>query len=451
MNVLLISANTAASPYPVYPLGCALLSASLADAGHAVRLLDAFVETPDLAWLDRAVAEFRPDAIGISIRNLDNVNLLGEQTYLGMPRRLVGRLRELCREVPVILGGSGFSLLPEAVMAHVGGDYGIVGEGERLLPELLATLAAGRRPVGRILRSSQALAGSAVPAAVFDPGLTAAYRQAGAILPVQTKRGCANRCRYCTYPFLEGRALRVRPPAEVLAEMRRLRDAHGADFVFFTDSVFNDRDGAYLELVAALERDPVLPWTAFFQPDPGLTPILADRLVAAGLHAVELGADAATDATLAALGKDFDFAAVRRVNDLLAERNIPVANYFMLGGPGETRETAIVGVDNLRSLGRSVSFVFLGIRILPGTGLHGQAIQEGLVAVDDDLLAPVYYLSPQVDRAWLEEYLGRELGRMRHCIYPPDAMENGVRVLRQMGYRGNLWELLLRKSPGNAS
>jgi radical SAM superfamily enzyme YgiQ (UPF0313 family) len=237
----------------------------------------------------------------------------------------------------------------------------------------------------------------------------------------------------------------------VLADLRRLRDEHGADFVFFTDSVFNDRAGAYLDLVSALERDPILPWIAFFQPDAGLTPTLVDRLIAAGLHAVELGADAATDATLAALGKDFDFAAVRRVNDLFVERNIPVANYFMLGGPGETRETAIAGVDNLRRLDRSVCFVFLGIRILPGTALHGQAIREGLVAADNDLLSPAYYLSPQIDRAWLVDYLGRELVRMRHCIYPPDAMENGVRVLRQMGYRGNLWELLLRKSPRNAS
>ncbi|MBC7106027.1 MAG: B12-binding domain-containing radical SAM protein, partial [Firmicutes bacterium] len=43
----------------------------------------------------------------------------------------------------MILGGCGFSVLPEATLPCCGADYGIVGDGEAVLPELVRQLRAG--------------------------------------------------------------------------------------------------------------------------------------------------------------------------------------------------------------------------------------------------------------------------------------------------------------------
>jgi radical SAM superfamily enzyme YgiQ (UPF0313 family) len=165
-----------------------------------------------------------------------------------------------------------------------------------------------------------------------------------------------------------------------------------------------------------------------------------------GLAAAELGSDAATDATLRGLGKPFRFADVIAANDVLRSQEIAVAHYFMFGGPDETQATVLEGIENIRKLNCSAVFVFLGIRILPHTHLHQRAIGEGVVSPTNDLLAPVYYLSPAVDRIWLERTLADAFEPMAHVVYPPDALDDKLQLLHKMGYAGSLWEMLSQQT-----
>ena len=458
MRVQLVSTNTASSPYPVYPLGCAVVAEALRRAGHETRFFDcnSIVKgrsdvDSTIVDLEREFRSFRPELIGISIRNIDNVNILEEETFLDLPRSVVKIAAKTLPDVPVVLGGSGYSIMPEALLDEIGADYGVAGEGEQAILELVAALEKGSPPpvdsTGIIRSSKSPLRNDSILGAEYIPELLERYNAAGCVMPLQTKRGCSNRCVYCTYPFLEGRELRLRPPKNVLADMRRLRDEFGADMVFFTDSVFNDSAGNYLSVVEALEQEGLdIPWTAFFQPDPALTPAMVDRLVATVLQSVELGPDATTDTTLKAIGKHFNFDDVFRCNELFADKNIAVANYFMMGVPGETEATAKLGVKNIERLDMSVSFVFLGVRILPGTPLLELAVREGVINRKTSLVDPAYYFAPGLERKWLEEYLDETLGRMKHCVYPPNSMDSGIRILRQMGYRGNLWEMMIKDS-----
>jgi len=101
----------------------------------------------------------------------------------------------------------------------------------------------------------------------------------------------------------------------VSEEMRRLAVDFGVREVVFTDSVFNDPHGHYLALAEELARRPTgQAWSAFLQPR-GLGREELSLLVRSGLKAVELGTDAASEATLAGLGKHFDFG---QVADLVA-------------------------------------------------------------------------------------------------------------------------------------
>ena len=69
-RVLLINFNRCDQPYPVYPLGLAYLDAALRSAGHVTHLWD--VQAGD-GTLEASVTDFRPDFVGLSLRNIDNV------------------------------------------------------------------------------------------------------------------------------------------------------------------------------------------------------------------------------------------------------------------------------------------------------------------------------------------------------------------------------------------
>jgi len=143
------------------------------------------------------------------------------------------------------------------------------------------------------------------------------------------------------------------------------------------------------------------------------------------------------------MGKSFTFGDIVACNDLFVKHGIATSHFFMFGGPGETPDTVEEGIRNILSLQKCVVFIFMGIRLLPDTALARLAIKEGLISADDGLLTPVYYHSPLVDKKWLEERLTAAFADVRHCVFPPDAMDSSLQVLHKLGYTGPMWDLLL--------
>ncbi len=449
MKILLLSCNPVVAPYPVYPLGMSVIAAALARAGHAVRQYDLLANDFSLDKLQATVATEAPALVGISFRNLDNVNACHEVSYLDQLTSLVAAVRTSCT-APVVLGGPGFSVLPERVLAATGADYGIVGEGEHLVVELAAALERGNPPEQRIFRADSSLTATGMVPAAYDEQILAFYQQSGGLVPVQTKRGCPYRCAYCTYPLLEGRCLRPRDADEVVDELQALQAA-GVRQLFFTDSIFNDQQGLGRQLVATMRRRQFsLPWTGFFRPEV-IDEATLEAMKATGLNAVELGSDATSDTTLREMGKDFRFAEVEASHACFLAAGVTVSHYFMIGGPGETEVTVEEGIVNLQRLQGAASFVFLGIRILPGTPLAERARREGLIDSQTDLLNPVYYFSPAIDRTWLHERLTAAFKPHRHIVYPPDSFDSGLAFLHRLGVSGMAVDLLLKKREHKAT
>ena len=307
----------------------------------------------------------------------------------------------------------------------------------------LAEAGAGRYPPsGSILSDSDYLPGAAIPSADYAGDILELYLREGSVASVQTKRGCPYRCVYCSYPALEGQGLRPRNPARVVDDVEMLVKNHGATYIFFTDSVFNDHEGRYLEVVREMKRRGLsVPWSAFFSPL-GLAPADAALMKSTGLKAAEMGSDGACDATLEGQQKPFHWKDVVAANQVLRDAGVSVAHYFMFGGPGETPETVAEGVANIQALKCAAVFVFLGIRILPETELLAIARREGILPPDHDLLEPIYYFSPHVDRDGLERTLTEAFEPLSHVVFPPDKLDDKIRMLHKLGYTGTLWGLL---------
>jgi radical SAM superfamily enzyme YgiQ (UPF0313 family) len=176
-----------------------------------------------------------------------------------------------------------------------------------------------------------------------------------------------------------------------------------------------------------------------------MTPELTRAMKRAGCRGVEFGADAASPSMLRALGKPFPQEEIRMASRACREAGLPDAHYLIFGGPGETAETmaeTFAFVDDLKP--RAV-LAFLGIRIYPNTRLHGIAISDGVIAAEDDLLFPRFYVSPKVGEDGLKAAVGSHAEGRPNWVVPGLGIRSDpalLATLRRIGHRGPLWDLL---------
>jgi radical SAM superfamily enzyme YgiQ (UPF0313 family) len=447
MRVLLVATNRMVTPFPVYPIGLDYVATAVQDR-HELRVLDLADAAADLAAVCR---EFRPEVVGLSIRNVDNAETSNPEGFLPALERVAAQIRGACR-TRLVLGGPGFSIFPEALMTRLEADYGVVGEGERF-PALLDALAAGdvtaaaRTPGVLLPRRPVAL-----PApwtgprrrTLASPTTVGHYLRWGGMLNVQTKRGCPFLCTYCTYPAIEGRALRLFAPADVAREWELLVRA-GAKFLFVTDAVFNSHVRHNLAVADALiDRGLRVPWGAFFaplRPRPGYY----SRLHDAGLTHAEFGTESLSPAMLRAYRKPFGVAHALAAHAEARRAGLHVAHYILLGGPGETRATVAETLERCDELADAVLFFFCGVRVYPRTSLHATAVREGQVRAGEDLLTPRFYAPAGLPVEDIAELVSaRRRGRRNWVVGSgDDQMAAASQRLYQRGHVGPLWELLV--------
>ena len=123
--------NTNAVQPPVSPVGLEYVGEALVEARIPVSVLDLAFETDWKAALARELADNRPIAIGLSVRNTDDCCFATRKSFLPWISEVVTEVRRLSKAF-VLLGGVGFSTMPEAVLRLTGANAGIAGDGEHL-------------------------------------------------------------------------------------------------------------------------------------------------------------------------------------------------------------------------------------------------------------------------------------------------------------------------------
>jgi radical SAM superfamily enzyme YgiQ (UPF0313 family) len=450
MRILLISANREMSPYPVFPIGLAYLAGPLSEAGHELKVLDLCFSGDPEDDVRQALAEFAPGAVVVSIRNIDNVTFPSSRSYLEEIKAVIGSCRGVA---PVILGGSGFSLMPVELLSALGGDYGVVGEGEEVLVELVASLEQGGnadRIPGVLARGDGEYTAVRTVEQIGRPERqlfqVERYCREGGMANLQTKRGCPFSCVYCTYPLIEGSRLRLRPVNDIIGEIRELVDRYGADYIYFVDDIFN-YPPEFAEHLCRAMVDAALPvkWSAFINPR-FITPELVDLMVRAGCDAFEFGTDSGSASMLKNLDKSFTVDDIRVASRLCVEHGVDFAHYILFGGPGETVETVMESFCLMDEVAPTAVIGMTGIRIYPGTPLHRRALEEKFVDTETDFLEPVFYVSEDV-RGVLCDLVTEQAMLRKNWVVPgleinmSDAM---LSAIRQFRVRGPLWKLMKR-------
>ncbi len=393
MKILLVQSPTGRVEVPIYPLGLAFLAGQL--HGHQVRGLDLSMSIGNEEVLAREISEFSPDVTAVSLRNIDDSSYPVTHSYVEPFAGIMGLLEDW--KGTVVVGGTGFSIYPGIIMKDFPRiDYGIPGEGEEMLPRLMDHLVKGSPVEG--WDGSRLLPWKRTDLHRIAPPDYGALDLSGYPVPdsigVQSRRGCAYGCTYCTYGYLGGHEFRTRPVEHVLQDIRQLENA-GVGRFQFVDSVFNAPEEYFLRLLDALEEmDPDISWSAWL--DEKVTPEQLRRMKAAGAVKVDFSPDAITDRGLRMLGKRGRAAELLPVVRAARSAGLQVGVNFFNGNPGEglgafLRKILFMLRTRL-TLGWKDTFVNIGtIRVYAHSPMSEQMRSRGMVPGDCDFFRPVFW------------------------------------------------------------
>jgi hypothetical protein len=439
-RVLIVATNREGRLWTVLPIGACIVADATAAAGHDVRVLDLRFAHRPAAQVRRAVRAFRPDVIGLSVRNIDSAARWRPVFYLPAVRDAVIPACRAESRAPIVAGGPAVTVGGAPLVDWIGADYGIAGEGEAAFPALVGALAAGTAPHaldGLLVRGTRPgpewrPARAAQPAGLAPDAparwLDAArYWRAGATWPVLTARGCPWSCTYCAYPGIEGHRARARAPADVAAEVAGAR-ARGVGRFEIVDSMFSlpePRALAMCEAIAGARGDAALE-VAGLHPA-GVTPRLLTALEAAGARGVLCTPDSFSEAGLHGLHKGFGMDVVERAAAVLREAPLDVCWFCILGAPGESLDDVRATLDYVatRLPPHHVVIVNVGLRVYAGTPLAAHVRAAGLIPAAADLVEPTWFIEPACPVDALSRLLADAAARCPNLVVMGEEAESG--------------------------
>jgi radical SAM superfamily enzyme YgiQ (UPF0313 family) len=415
MKILFVSTNRLKRIMPPMPLGLASVIAQIDESRHEIQVLDLmFVEQPE-AELKIRLANFSPDLVALSIRNVDNQSYRETEYLLPEDKKVV----EWCREesaATIVVGGTAFTVSPVAIFEYLGADFGIAGEGEIAFRELVERIDRGEDPSdipGLVWRGPDGISANppehvenldslCLPRReLFD---NQRYADEGGVANIVLKQGCTFNCLYCDSPHVMGRHLRMKSPQKVVDELAAMEEL-GVGFSFFTDAIFNYPVDYAREVCRAIIRSRLkMRWLGMVHPafvDRELIELMRE----AGCAAVSVGCDSCSERMLKVLRKGFTKEQLSAAAEMLEEMQVSYILSLLIGAPGENRQTVEESVEFLSRRSPMMADFCLGIRLMPHTALFEIAVREGVVSADDPLMEPRFYISPQIE-AWIEDYLG---------------------------------------------
>jgi radical SAM superfamily enzyme YgiQ (UPF0313 family) len=408
MRILLINTNRYKDPMPVMPMGLCRVAASLENAGHVVEFLDLCFSLTPGSDITREVDRFGPDIVGVSIRNIDTCNGFRPVFLLeGVRKHMVAPLKQAFAG-PVVLGGATAGINGPELLSYLDCEYAVQGDGEHAMVAFADRIRDKKELSGLpglIIRRAGGTTEANAPdfpddldsLPVPDPrkylNMTL-YRMYNSPLPVQTKRGCAMRCAYCTYNRLEGHAYRLRSPSRIADEIEAFVKATGIRSVEIVDSTFN----APLDHAKNVLREIIFRRLDVRLSTMGLNPRHLDEELAglmkqAGFIEACFGIEAMSSPMLKSLAKNFTVDDIKAAARIIRTTRIPVMWYLIIGAPGETVETIRETFSGIARIASPLDFVNIavGIRVYNGAPIAETWAAEHHGAPADNFFAPVAY------------------------------------------------------------
>ncbi len=412
-----------------------------------------------------------PFLIGITLRNLDDCYFLSGKFLAGKVRWLVQFIKKNFN-IPIVVGGVGYSLAPRALLEYLGADYGIWGDGEEALLALAKVLQKGQEPrqadiqglVGKgFALCSRAMADLRNFSFQRSFVQNSLYFKLGGQIGIETKRGCDGRCIYCADLVSKGRKFRLREPESVADELEELV-RKGIWAFHLCDSEFNrpySHCMSVLEEICKRGLNRKIKLYGYFSPA-RFDNDLAQLYARAGGAGICFGADSGAEEVLESLRRDHTPDDLARAVSLCKKHKIRVMLDLLLGAPKESKKTLRKTISLMKKIKPDRVGLSWGVRVFAYTDLEKklrkqEQIPDGIIGAwqnNPELIYPVFYLEPSLQKdglAYLEGLIGSD-----PCFFLPSAQKKSqdynysqnlfLERLIKKGARGAYWAILLEES-----
>jgi radical SAM superfamily enzyme YgiQ (UPF0313 family) len=192
-------------------------------------------------------------------------------------------------------------------------------------------------------------------------------------VPVRTSVGCPHRCEFCDFVAVHPR-LRLRSVGSIVEELRLVAARGSTSVTFADDNALSSRGRASDVARAISDADLPLHWGGYLRAD-AVAPEDVALLAESGLVFAWCGIESGDPEMLRRMRKRSDPEAARAAIDALTGAGVDVLATFVLGFPGETRESvdaSVAFLNRLRRDGRGrIEYLAFPFHVFPASPVDG--------------------------------------------------------------------------------
>ena len=315
----------------------------------------------------------------------------------------VKKAKEICPNVITIAKGAAFLTLADRIIKeHNELDFGILGEAENTLKEILEgkpkaeilglyykendeVKFTGNRPFIEDLDSLPFPARHLVDNNIYrrpDNNKVQAT--------IKVSRGCPFHCFFCLATPVSGAKVRRRSPENIVAEIKECVEKYNIKNFLFWSDIFNiDKDWTMKLCQAIIDSGLKITWSAITRADTADLE-MAEMMYKSGCRLVSIGVESGSQYMLEKMGKKITLNDVRRTVKVFKKAKIRIYNYFVIGLPWETEETVEETIKFAIEL-NSDFISFYTATPLPGSRFYDYALEHNLFDKETSFENAYYY------------------------------------------------------------
>jgi anaerobic magnesium-protoporphyrin IX monomethyl ester cyclase len=380
MKTLLINPPYPFLEFPIVPMGLLYIAAVLEQQDYEVDVLDLLVSRYTKDKIRRKLEQYQPDVVGV--------------TCVTMNYPTASDILKYCKsvnpDIVTVIGGPHVTFAPVETLNEAPWiDIVVMGEGELTLLDIVS--GKKRDYIDGIAYRSDGVKVNAqrpliedldalpLPARHLFP--TSRYHALASHCSLITGRGCPFNCIFCVGSKMGGRRARFRDPKLVVDEIEHGL-ALGFDEVNLEDDLFT-LNHKHLHAICddIIARGLKFKWSVFARVDT-VNPEVLQKLRKAGCDWLCYGIESGNQQILDIVKKKITLDMIRESVKMAKDAGVNVLASFILGLPGETKETLIQTMEFARELDTHYGFHVLAP--FPGTEVREKADEYGLEILTSD-------------------------------------------------------------------
>lgn len=346
----------------------------------------------------------------ISKNNIEVVCSGGQSPFYLKIKKIFDDARTYSPEIITVLGGGVITAEPELIYKMMSPTYGVIGEGEETIVELMEAVESNRdvsKVKGIIYRDRKGVIiknGDRDPIAdidqipfpdfdgfevekyfehqmIGDSYLFHTLEQPPRSLPIISSRGCPFQCTFCFHPI--GKKYRQRSLDNFFEELELLISKYRINYVDVFDELFTVEKKRVYEFCERIK-----PYRINWATQMRVNTVDEETLKLlkeSGCTCISYGIESASNTVLKSMKKAITVEEINRALELTKKAGITIQGNLIVGDPGETIETIRENVEWLNKH-PEYDIAFGNIMIYPGSELYFRAIEKGFIKNKEDFL-----------------------------------------------------------------